>query len=477
MVFSSPTFLFLFLPPVLGLYFAARGRGRDLVLIGAGVLFYAWGAGGFVAIVLLSTLADWWLARRIALSRARGAHDRARLLLLVGIVQNLGVLGYFKYLDFFTAQVTTGLADIGIGGRTTLNILLPIGVSFFTFEKISYVVDVARGDVEPRQSPVDVLLFVFLFPRSIAGPIVRLREIEDGLGRRPVRLDDLADGATRFAHGLLKKVVVADQVAPIANGAFPPGVNLTTTGAWAGVLAYTLQIYFDFSGYSDMAIGLAQVFGFRLPENFNRPYSAISITDFWRRWHMTLSRWFRDYVYIPLGGNRVSPFRTYVNLTVTFLLVGLWHGAQWTFVVWGAYHGSLLVVERLVKQRPTGDGHICWAPARRALTFLLVIVGWVFFRCASVNQAGTVLGRMFWPHGFAYGPGVELGLSHRVLFIGALGLLVTLMPRNLVVGRDLAASHSLRSYVARAALVTVGLGVALVLVVSGTFSPFLYFRF
>jgi alginate O-acetyltransferase complex protein AlgI len=477
MVFSSTTFLFLFLPAVLALYFAVPGRAKNIVLIAAGLVFYTWGAGGFVIVVLLSTLADWALALAINRARTRGDTRGASLLLAAAVLQNLGVLAYYKYADFAVSQVTDALANAGLGDQVTLHILLPIGVSFFTFEKISYVVDVWRGQVEPRRSPLDVLLFVFLFPRSIAGPIVRLREIQDQLVSRPVRVDDLADGATRFVHGLVKKVIVADQVAPVADAAFANGTHPTTTGAWLGALAYAIQIYFDFSGYSDMAIGLAQVLGFRLPENFDRPYSAVSITDFWRRWHMTLSRWFRDYLYIPLGGNRVSSGRVYANLAITFVLVGFWHGAQWTFLVWGAWHGSLLIIERITGQRAIGDGRVSLVVLRRAVTFLLVVIGWVFFRAPSLGDAGSYLGRMFWPHGFAVGPGVELALTHQALVIGAIALLVTLLPRGLVVGRMLQTARGGVALAGRVGEAAIGLPLALLLVVSGTFSPFLYFRF
>jgi alginate O-acetyltransferase complex protein AlgI len=476
-VFSSTTFLFLFLPVVLALYFAMPRRGRNLVLIAAGFFFYAWGAGGFVFAVLLSTLADWLLGLGVQRARQEGDRSRAALLATLAVCQNLGLLIYFKYSGFLLNQLTDTLSALGSGRHFSTHVLLPIGISFFTFEKISYIVDIWRGDVRARRNPLDVLLFVFLFPRSIAGPIVRLREIEDQLGVRPVRLDDLMEGATRFVHGLVKKVVVADTVAPVADAAFASGVHPTTTGAWLGALAYTLQIYFDFSGYSDMAIGLAQVFGFRLPENFNRPYSAISITDFWRRWHMTLSRWFRDYLYIPLGGNRASSGRVYFNLALVFVLVGFWHGAQWTFVVWGAYHGTLLIIERVTGQRPTGDGPVGAVVARRALTFLLVIFGWVLFRAPSIDGAAHYLWRMLTPHGFAPGPGVETALTNQVLVVGGLALLVALFPRRLVIGRALAYGQGRLVNTGRAGIVAIGLPLALILVVSGTFSPFLYFRF
>jgi alginate O-acetyltransferase complex protein AlgI len=476
-VFSSTAFLFLFLPAVLVVYFALPRRFRNLALIAAGFIFYAWGAGNFVFVVALSTLADWALGLGVQRARRNGESRRAALLLVLAIGQNLGLLFYYKYSDFLLRQLTDAFVKLGFGHEVTTHVLLPIGISFFTFEKISYLVDVWRGDVRARRNPIDVLLFVFLFPRSIAGPIVRLREIEDQLASRPVRLDDLMEGATRFCHGLVKKVVIADTVAPVADAAFANGVHPTTTGAWLGAIAYTLQIYFDFSGYSDMAIGLAQVFGFRLPENFNRPYSAISITDFWRRWHMTLSRWFRDYLYIPLGGNRGSQGRVYFNLVLVFVLVGFWHGAQWTFIAWGAYHGSLLIIERVTGQRPIGDDRVDLPVLRRGVTFLLVIFGWVLFRAPSISDAAHYVYRMLTPHGFAAGPGVETALTNQALVVGALALLVVLFPRRLVIGRALAYGRGTWVNAGRAGIVGIGLPVALILVVSGTFSPFLYFRF
>jgi alginate O-acetyltransferase complex protein AlgI len=477
-VFSSVAFLFLFLPLTLVVYFCTPWRLRNLVLIMASVFFYAWGAGDFVLIMLASTLVDWGLARLIEVDKRDGNLRSARLLLFASIGQNLAILCYYKYAGFFVDEVTSGLADFGLGSPEIVSIALPIGVSFFTFEKISYTVDVWRGDVAARRNPLDVVLFVSLFPRAIAGPIVRLREIENQLERRRVGLDDLVEGATRFAHGLVKKVVIADSVAPIADAAFATqGHGLTTTGAWIGAIAFTLQIYFDFSGYSDMAIGIARMLGFVLPENFNRPYSAVSITDFWRRWHMTLSRWFRDYVYIPLGGSRDPGWRTYRNLVLTFLLTGFWHGAAWTFVVWGGYHGALMLLERVTGQRPVGDGRVSAVVLRRAVVLLLVIVGWVLFRADTLPDAGRILQAMFTPSGWEVDPRVNDAITNQALIVGALATLVVLLPRGLPVGRLVAAGRTRVAATGRVAIVGAALPVALVLVVSGTFSPFLYFRF
>ena len=347
-----------------------------------------------------------------------------------------------------------------------------------TFEKMSYVIDVSRGDVRARQNPVDVLLFVLLFPRAIAGPIVRLREIQNQLGieSRRLSLDGFFEGATRFAHGLAKKVIIADSMAPVADAAFAQGNGVTTKEAWIGAIAYTLQIYFDFSGYSDMAIGLARMFGFALPENFDHPYSAVSITDFWRRWHMTLSRWFRDYVYIPLGGNRSGVFRTYGNLIAVFLVTGLWHGASWTFVIWGAYHGVLLLIERATGQRPVGDGPVSAVWFRRGLTVLLVMLGWVIFRATSFPDALHYLRAMFVPTGGDLGRDVSLALGPKTMLVGVLALVVFFLPRQLVIGRLLTSGRT-RLGNALSVVELAVLPLTLLLVLSSQFSPFLYFRF
>jgi len=316
---------------------------------------------------------------------------------------------------------------------------------------------------------------VALFPQLIAGPIVRFHEISTQLRDRSCRLDDVADGVLRFAHGLVKKVVIADAVAAAADASFgvDPGL-LSMPEAWIGLVGYTLQIYFDFSGYSDMAIGLGLMLGFRFPENFRRPYSAISVTDFWRRWHMTLSNWFRDYLYVPLGGNRGSRAATYRNLAIVFLLTGLWHGAEWTFVAWGAYHGALLIVERVTGQRPTGEASVI--PLRRALTLLAVMLGWVLFRADDLGHAAGYLQALF---SFDFGPGsgvVGAAVGRRVLITLALASTVALLPRDFVGGLYLLRSHRW-AVAARVATLAVALPYALLLVVGGTFSPFLYFQF
>ncbi len=476
MVFSSPTFLFLFLPLVLlGAWLSPR-RLRRYFILAAGIVFYAWAVQGFVLVVLGSTLVDWALALGIRRARERGKIGLARLLLLAGVAQNLGLLGYYKYAGFLTSQVGELFSALGLDGPAVAGVVLPIGISFYTFEKISYIVDVWREDVAPRRDPIDLLLFVSLFPRSIAGPIVRLREIQGDL-RDPRPTRELARaGAIRFSHGLAKKVLIADQVGPVADAAFASSESgdLTSAAAWIGALAYAMQIYFDFSGYSDMAIGIAQMLGFRLPENFNRPYSSVSITDFWRRWHMTLSRWFRDYVYIPLGGSRGSAAATYRNLLIVFVLTGFWHGAAWSFVLWGLYHGAWMLIERRMGWRGLeGVRHIV---ARRAGAFLIVLVGWVLFRADTVADAVDFYGSMV-AMDFAMTSQVHLALTNQRLAALIAASLIVFLPGRISGGRWLSDAVGTLPATARVASLGIVLPLALAYAFSNTFSPFLYFRF
>jgi alginate O-acetyltransferase complex protein AlgI len=445
--------------------------------LAASAVFYAWGVQGVLAVVWCSALVDWALALGIKNAHDRGRSRRAKGLLLAGIAQNLALLGYYKYVGFGLHELDRIVSLLGTDGPSIAAIALPIGVSFFTFEKISYIVDVWRGDVAPRRDPIDVLLFVSLFPRSIAGPIVRLREIQDRLHEPRPRADEVGDGAIRFAYGLTKKVLIADQIAPIADAAFAGAANgeLTTGAAWLGAVAFALQLYFDFSGYSDMAIGIALMVGFRLPENFDRPYSSRSITEFWRRWHMTLSRWFRDYVYIPLGGSRGSPAATYRNLIVVFALVGLWHGAGWTFVLWGLYHGVWLLIERRLGLRALGDD--VRAPVlRQASTFLIVTLGWVLFRAGSLDVALDYYRTMVVPTGGTFGAMDQATTNQAVLAL-AVAAAIVLLPRRWSGRRWLIDAAGVVPASARVALLGVAAPVAMAYALSGGFHPFLYFQF
>jgi alginate O-acetyltransferase complex protein AlgI len=396
-LFTEPAFLFLFLPILLALYFATFSREHssyaNWLLLVASVIFYAKGGGAFTWLMLGSIAFNYGMA--IAIDRAQKRSRTplsATTLLAAAVAVNLVVLGVFKYANFFADNVNALFLVLHVNPIVVPRVLLPIGISFFTFHAISYVVDVYRGDATAQKSPVHAALYLLLFPQLIAGPIIRYRDIADQLARRLVTVDDFAYGVRRFVIGLAKKVLIANVVAGPADQMFglaPP--ELDPARAWLGVACYTLQIYFDFSGYSDMAIGLGRMFGFRFPENFRWPYIADTVQGFWRRWHMSLSTWFRDYLYVPLGGNRVQPARRYLNLVVVFFLCGLWHGASWTFVVWGLFHGTFLVLERL----GLGDAIArVWKPVRHAYLLLVVMVGWVFFRADSLPGALAFLNAM-----------------------------------------------------------------------------------
>ncbi len=378
MFFQSPTFLYIFLPLTLALYYGLfrRAKLRDLWLFSASLFFYAWGEPQFVFALMVSLLVNYTAARRIHANRQR------TLWLVLAIVFDLGLLIAFKYLGFFGSLL----------GVRVPHLHLPLAISFVTFQAISYLVDVYRRTVPAESNLLSYGLYAFLFPHLIAGPIVRYADLADQLKTREHTLDRFSDGVRRFLLGLTKKLILADTFAITADAAFrlPPG-ELSASAAWLGAVCYSLQIYFDFSGYSDMAIGLGRLFGFEFAENFRHPYAAASVTDFWRRWHISLSSWFRDYVYIPLGGNRSGACRTYFNLLIVFALCGFWHGANWTFLAWGLYHGVWLVLERL------GWSHLLDAVPlllRHLLTLVIVLVGWVLFRSESFAQAGSYLADM-----------------------------------------------------------------------------------
>lgn len=382
MVFSSPAFIFGFLPIFLAIYFATPSRFKNGVILVASLFFYSID-GGILTIILGGSIV---LNYFVALYLCKSTDGAKKAALAFGIIANLAPLLYYKYGMFFVKAVNE--ATSLFGGRAHFDvaqILLPAGISFYTFHAISYLIDVYNRKVEPARSLVDFGMYMANFPQLIAGPIVRYSEIVDVVRGRKVKLDQIYSGLFIFVIGLSKKIVLADSVGNVADSIFAlPQGELTTGFAWLGAFAYSLQIYFDFSGYSDMAIGLGRMMGFEFPQNFNQPYRSKNITEFWRRWHMTLSRWFRDYLYIPLGGNRAGQARTFVNLFIVFFLCGLWHGASYTFIIWGIYHGVLLIIERELLSR---HGFATSGWGGQALTFLLVMIGWVFFRTSSLPVA------------------------------------------------------------------------------------------
>lgn len=391
MVFSSSLFLLYFLPFLLIGYYLSPNKLKNYVLLIASLFFYAWGAPKFVFAIIGSIVFDFILAKQIHASEG----IKRKVFLFISVCANLGLLLYFKYSNFFIDNVNEILTGFEIREMHWVEVALPIGISFFTFHELSYIIDVYRRVKPPLNNIADYALYILLFPQLIAGPIIRFNEISDQIQERgkQITVDNCLIGLFRFVIGLSKKVLIANVLGIEADRIFSlPENELTTSLAWVGSLAYTFQIYFDFSGYSDMAIGIARMLGFVFPENFNNPYISQSITEFWRRWHITLSRWMRDYLYIPLGGNRVSPSRLYFNLWIVFLLSGFWHGAQWTFIIWGAYHGFFLVIERLfLLKLTTRIGKV----PRIIFTFLIVVISWVFFRADSYTHAILFIKKMF----------------------------------------------------------------------------------
>lgn len=479
MLFTEPIFLFLFLPALLALYFIGHRNGpyANGLLVAASVAFYAKGGGAFTALMLISIAFNYRMAIVVDRARATG-RDRAMLALAVGI--NLGVLGLFKYANFIGDNLNAALSGLGLSPMLLPRVALPIGISFYTFHAISYVVDVYRRDASAQKHPTHAALYLLLFPQLIAGPIIRYRDLAPQLAERVISLDTFAGGIQRFVTGLGKKVLIANTVAEVADKVFGmPAAQLTPGHAWLGAVCYTLQIYFDFSGYSDMAIGLGAMFGFRFPENFRWPYVADSVQEFWRRWHISLSSWFRDYLYIPLGGNRGTSARTYSNLVTVFFLCGLWHGANWTFVVWGLYHGAFLVLERLGLGAQIGK---VWRPLRHAYLLVVVIVGWVFFRADTLAAAMSVLSAMAGRAASESTPfSVQWYLTPPV--VGALVAgCVGSCPLGAIVERlraRLDASPGPRVLFAVASVATVGLILvaSIVQIAARTYNPFIYFRF
>jgi alginate O-acetyltransferase complex protein AlgI len=390
MVFSSQLFIYGFMPVFFSLYYLVGDRYKNRVILAASLIFYTIGAGSTVLLLLVSIWANQFLAIRIENTSA----GERKALLATGVVVNLGTLGYYKYGTFAWQLAGFATDEFGLGQIPAApSIPLPIGISFFTFQAVSYLIDIYRREIPAARSYGEFATYHSLFPQLVAGPIVRYREIQSEMLKRRIDIVMLTEGAYRFCLGLGKKMVIADNVGRAVDSAFAlPASQIDVVHAWIGIFCYAMQIYFDFSGYSDMAIGLGRMLGFHFPENFDQPYRSASITEFWRRWHMTLSRWFRDYLYIPLGGNRRGSLRTFFNLWIVFFLCGLWHGAGMTFIVWGLYHGLLLIIERFVHDRwqwrPSGVSGIF-------LSFVLVMIGWVFFRAPTITMAISYLQAMF----------------------------------------------------------------------------------
>lgn len=469
MVFSSVVFLSVFLPVVLGLYCLLPGiRIKNGLLIIASLLFYAYGEPVYVLLMLFSTVMNYLFGRGID----RWVGQKKKVFLVLNVLCNLGMLGLFKYVDMVVQTVNTIFhADFPLPG-----IELPIGISFFTFQAMSYVIDVYRGQVQAQKNYWNILLYISFFPQLIAGPIVKYHDIEKQMEHRKFEIEEVGKGIRRFIVGLSKKVLISNVMALAADAMFGmPVGEMNLLAAWTGAVAYMLQIYYDFSGYSDMAIGLGHMFGFTFQENFRYPYSAVTIQDFWRRWHISLSTWFKEYLYIPLGGNRKGKVRTCVNKLIVFFATGLWHGANWTFVVWGLFHGGFLLLEEWLplKKLPRILGHL--------YALLVVCVGFVLFRAETLAQGIGVIGRMF--TGFRFDAGAMTPVINQMtpqfLLILAVGILLsfplTVKLQEKVNGCSVRVKNGVEmaSYAGSILLLLL----CILSLAGGTYNPFIYFRF
>lgn len=476
MLFSSSVFLFYFLPVVLGLYFIVPRSLKNILLLMASLFFYAWGEPKYVVIMLVSIAMNYVFG--LWVDRYREDTKRLKATMIAMVIANIGMLGVFKYASFFV-QNTNTLFGVNLNDP---EIPLPIGISFFTFQAMSYVIDVYRKDGKVQRNPFDLALYIALFPQLIAGPIVRYQTVADEINDRRETLDDFVSGIQRFVIGLGKKMILANSCGYVADQIFdisPDGMSTALT--WIGVIAYSLQIYFDFSGYSDMAIGLGRMFGFHFLENFNYPYISKSVSEFWRRWHISLGSWFRDYVYIPLGGNRSGEWKTYRNLAIVWTLTGVWHGASWTFVAWGAYYGIFIMLERAflgkwLAKTPAVFAHI--------FTLFVVVIGWVFFRADNFAYAIGYLQTMF---GLNDTPLVDTAAKFYVVQYGVVILIAMIaatpipkwfaakLLRFEVDGTTVVVRQSVA--MVRVLGVLILFAVSISYVVASTFNPFIYFRF
>jgi len=473
MVFSGTIFLIYFFPLFLLTYFLTPSKYRNYVLLAFSIVFYAWGAPEFIFILIASTIITFYLVRMM-----HGSTDvrKRKWLLLSTLFLNVGVLLFFKYANFFVENFNSVLKSFGANDLKWTSIVLPIGISFYTFQCLSYCVDVYRRVSPPLKKPTDFLLYIIMFPQLIAGPIVRFNTIASQITNRKSDPSDRIVGFYRFVIGLAKKVLIANVMGKYADMYMSHElIGLSSTEAWIGLLAYSFQIYFDFAGYSDMAIGIGRMIGFTFPENFNNPYVSKSITEFWRRWHMTLSAWMRDYLYIPLGGSRVdTKLRLFMNLWIVFLISGLWHGASWNFVIWGAYHGLFLVLDRLFLKKLLDKAGGIFSTI---FTFLVAIMGWVVFRLETIDEAMIYYGRLlaFDFSSLSFGNKLDLIIIMGLAFLFSF---FTITP----VGRRIEqlvyyGKYEVKRYIIMGVIIVLLFMLSVGSISATGFNPFIYFRF
>lgn len=466
MVFSSTIFLCVYLPLVLLGYYICPKKGKNLFLLIVSLIFYAWGEPKYVFLMIFSILVNYVFG--LLMDKHRENKKRLKLLLVISVIIDLGLLSVFKYTDF----IITNINSVFGAGFDLLNIALPIGISFYTFQAMSYTIDVYRDDVRVQRNLIDFGMYITMFPQLIAGPIVRYSDIQDQLAERNVTTADFSEGIMRFAVGLGKKVLLANQMGAVWTQIYALGGDISALMAWTGAAAYTFQIYFDFSGYSDMAIGLGRMFGFKFPENFRYPYESVSITDFWRRWHITLSTWFKEYLYIPLGGNRRGLARQALNLLIVWTLTGFWHGAGWNFVMWGLYYFAILFIEKLFLLKALDKLPRLF---RHAYALLLIVIGWVIFASDDVSVMLPYLGSMFGANGALGGMDVYTLLTRAALMVICC-VASTELPRRLFVTAA-GKMNEKAAFTVKSVLTLALLALSVVFLIGDSYNPFLYFRF
>ncbi|CAM4101031.1 MBOAT family O-acyltransferase [Bacillus paramycoides] len=464
MVFSNLFFLCLFLPAVLLIYYAVRKELQNIVLLFFSLVFYAWGEPIYVFLMLFSIFVNYWFG--ILLGNSRFTNGQRKMLLTFAIVMNTAILGYFKYANFLVDNINS----IFHTNIILEKIPLPIGISFFTFHAMSYIIDIYKKKVDAQRNIFDLALYFTVFPQLVAGPIVRYNTISHQLHQRTVDAKKFSEGIRRFIIGLGKKVLIANQLGAIADEIFAMNPSdMSVSLAWMGAIAYTLQIYFDFSGYSDMAIGLGKMFGFDFLENFNYPYISKSISEFWRRWHISLGSWFRDYVYIPLGGNRVTTWKVYRNLFIVWGLTGFWHGASWTFMIWGIYYGILIALEKAGLENLLQK---LWSPLQHIYVMFLVIIGWVFFRADNFSYCFEFLKSMF---GFN-GPLTDINSYFYIMNYWGIFLLAIITAAPVFPWLQKMLSTKRFAILSPVYYLSI-LVIVLVFLTNATYNPFIYFRF
>lgn len=465
MVFSSLVFLFLFLPIIIFLYYISKDKYKNYLLLAASLFFYAWGEPIYIVIMLISIIFNFLFGKKVS-----NKEDKLRKRwILTSILFNIGMLVVFKYTGFFIENInsifTTNIANPGIA--------LPLGISFFTFQAMSYVIDVYRGDAKVQENIFDMALYISLFPQLVAGPIVRYQTVANQIIEREHSVDKFSDGISRFIIGLSKKVILSNALGTLADQVFATEIGqLTIASSWLGIIAYSLQIFFDFSGYSDMSIGLGKMFGFEFLENFNYPYISQSASEFWRRWHISLGSWFRDYVYIPLGGSRKGNLRTYINLFIVWFLTGFWHGANWTFIAWGLYFGILIAAEKAFLDKMLNK---MYKPIRHIYLILAVMIGWVFFRSNTFLQAFQYLGSLIGLSGQALYNNYTLKYINDYWYTIVLAIIFS-MPTIKTIRKYIGNKNNIY-YFTKSMILMILFAIIIIKLANSTYNPFLYFRF